>query len=344
MADAELESATAGAAEMSGAQQAAVFLLGIGEAAAASVLRHMQPKEVQQVGEAMAHMNNVPPQAFASVASIFSSEVENIDPSGVGVENYTRRVLVEALGETKAKNMFNKVMNKTNSKGLDALRWMDARSVAALLRSEHPQMVAIVLSNLDADQSAEILMLLPEEIRSEIVMRVARLDLVDASALEELDAVLEQQLQGMQKIPPSMINGAATAAGILNLLDSNTEADLMQELKDNDESLGNRISDLMFVFEDLMNVDDRGMQRLLREISNDQLAVALKGVDSNLMEKFLKNMSSRAAEMLQDDIESGGPVKLSDVEFSQKEILSIAGKLSEDGEIMLGGKGGESFV
>lgn len=307
-------------------------------------MKHMAPREVQQVGEAMAHMNNVPPEAFAVVADGFAKEVENIDPSGVGVENFTRRVLVEALGETKAQNMFNKVMNKSTSKGLDSLRWMDARSVAGILHNEHPQMVAIVLSNLDPDQSAEVLMLLPETVRSEILLRIARLDLVDTNALEELDAILEQQLAGKQKTPPAAIDGMATAANILNLLDSNAETNIMDTVRNSDPALGEKISELMFIFEDLMAVDDRGMQRLLREISNEQLAMALKGVGNQLMEKFLGNMSTRAAEMLQEDIESRGPLKLSDVEFAQKEILGIAGRLAEDGEISLGNKGGDDYV
>lgn len=187
-------------------------------------------------------------------------------------------------------------------------------------------------------------MLLPEATRSEVLLRIARLELVDANALQELDAILEQQLVGRQKTPPASIDGMATAANILNLLDSNAETSIMDIVRGADPALGEKISELMFIFEDLLSVDDRGMQRLLREISNEQLAMALKGVGSNLMDKFLSNMSTRAAEMLQEDIESRGPLKLTDVEFAQKEILGVAGRLSEDSEISLGNKGGDDYV
>lgn len=330
--------------ELSGAHQAAVFLLGIGESAAAAVLKQMSPREVQLVGEAMARLETVSRDVFAKVASSFTQEVSAVDPSGVGAEDYTRRVLTVALGESRAKNLFNKMMQKSNSKGFDALGWMDPHSVAAILHKEHPQIVAIVLSHLEPDHASEVLAELPEDFRADVVLRIARLENIDSEIFEELDEMLQQQLGKQQRLPPTLVEGTKLAAGILNHLDQEVENQIMENLREADEILGEKISELMFIFDDLMQLDDRSMQRLLREVSTDSLAIALKGSDSKLMDKFLNNMSSRAAEMLKDDIEYRGPMKLSEVEFAQKEIINVAGKLAEEGEITLGNKGGEALV
>lgn len=332
------------ATELTGAHRAAVFLLGIGESAAAAVLKQMSPREVQLVGEAMARLETVSRDVFAKVAQSFTEEVSRIDPSGVGAEDYTRRVLTVALGESRARNLFNKMMQGSDAKGFDALRWMDPRSIAAILRKEHPQIVAIVLSHLEAEQASAVITLLPDEFRSDVVLRIAKLENIDAEVFEELDEMLQQQLGSQQRIPPTSVEGMRVAAGILNHLDSEVENQIMENLRQVDEILGEKIGDLMFVFDDLVQLDDRAMQRLLREVSTDSLAIALKGSDTRVMDKFMKNMSTRAAEMLKDDIEYRGPVKLSEVEFAQKEIITTAGKLAEDGEITLGNKGGETLV
>jgi len=329
-----------GAAELSGPHQAAVFLLGIGESAAAAVLKQMAPREVQLVGEAMAKLDTVSRDVFTGVAQKFTQDVSSIDPSGVGAEDYTKRVLTVALGESRARNLFNKMMQGSDAKGFDALRWMDPRSVAAILRKEHPQIVAIVLSHLEQDHASAVLTELSDEFRSDVVLRIARLENVDSDVFEELDEMLQQQLGHQQRLPPTAVEGTRVAAGILNHLDPEVGGQIMENVREADEILGEKIGDLMFVFDDLMQLDDRAMQRLLRDVSTDSLAIALKGSDARLMDKFLNNMSSRAAEMLKDDIEYRGPMKLSEVEFAQKEIINVAGKLAEEGEITLGSKGG----
>lgn len=335
----------AAAAEMSGSHRAAVFLLGIGESAAAAVLKQMAPREVQLVGEAMARLETVPRNVFTSVAQNFTTDVSGIDPSGVGAEDYTRRVLTVALGESRARSLFNKMMHGSDAKGFDALRWMDPRSVAAILHKEHPQIVAIILSHLEEDHASAVLMQLPADFRSDVVLRIARLENIDPEVFEELDEMLQQQLGKQQRLPPTTVEGTRLAAGILNHLDPEVGGQIMESVREADEILGEKIGDLMFVFDDLMQLDDRGMQRLLREVSTDSLAIALKGSDPKLMEKFLKNMSTRAAEMLTDDIEYRGPMKLSEVEFAQKEIINVASKLAEEGELTLGSKGaGETLV
>ncbi|MEH6616224.1 MAG: flagellar motor switch protein FliG [Porticoccus sp.] len=329
--------------ELSGVQRAAIFLLGVGEDGAAAIMRHMAPKEVQSVGEAMAGLSDVSNEQIAAVVQEFSEKVSKVNPIGIGAGDFTRRVMVQALGENKARSMLSKVMPSGSNKGMDALKWMDARSVAGLIKQEHPQIVAIVLVSLEGDHAAQVLSLLPVEIRADVMLRIARLDMIDPSALKELDQVLEKQLGKSQKFPPTAVEGMSTAAAILNNMDTTAEAELMESMKQVDGELSEKINDMMFVFDNLLDVDDRGMQRLIREISVDSLVIALKGVDDRVKDKFFNNMSSRAAEMLKEDLEAKGPTKLSEVEEAQKEILNIAIRLADDGEISLG-KGGGDFV
>ena len=329
--------------DLCGAQRAAIFLLGLGEAGAAAVMKHMDPKEVQRVGEAMAALSEVAEEQLIGVVQEFADKASRTSAIGIGAGDFTRRVMVQALGESKARNMLGRVMRNRDTKGLDALKWMDARSVAGLLCQEHPQIVAIVLASLDADHAAAVLALLPEEVKTDALLRIARLELIDPSALLELDQVLEKQLGNFQKLPPTTVNGLDTAAAILNHLDSSSETALLEGMKALDEDITEKVTELMFVFENLAVLDDRGMQRLIREISVDELVVALKGVDEKVQQRFFKNMSSRAADMLREDMEAKGPVKVSDVEAAQKGILAVASRLSDEGEIALG-KGEDDFV
>ncbi len=330
-------------AELTGAQRAAIFLLGLGENGAASVMRHMEPKEVQRVGEAMTSLPEINDEQIDEVIQDFSESVAKISPLSIGANNFTRRVMVQALGENKARNVLSQVMKGEGARGVDALKWMDARSVAGLIRDEHPQIVTIVLASLDGDHAAQVMELLPEDVRKESLKRIARLELIDPAAMEELDHVLEVQLRKSDKLPPTPIDGPNTAANILNNLNSNMENSLLNELNEDDSALCEKVRDLMFVFENLLGVDDRGMQRIVREISVDSLVVALKGVSAAVQDKFFNNMSSRAADMLKEDIEAKGPVKLSEVEKAQKAILSVALRLADEGEISLG-RGDDDFV
>ena len=329
--------------ELSGVQRAAIFLLGVGEEGAAEIMKHMEPKEVQSVGEAMAGLSDISNEQIAAVVQEFTEKVSQVNPIGIGTGDFTRRVMVQALGENKARSMLSKVMQGNSSKGLDALKWMDARSVAGLIGEEHPQIIAIVLVSLEGEHASQVLSLLPADIRADVMLRIARLDLIDPSALQELDQVLETQLGKSQKFPPTSVAGMTTAAAIMNNLDSSIEAELMESMKEVDDDLSEKIKDMMFVFDNLLDVDDKGMQRLIREISVDSLVIALKGVDDRVKDKFFNNMSSRAADMLKEDLEAKGPIKLSEVEEAQKEILNITLRLADDGEISLG-RGGGDFV
>lgn len=330
-----------GSENRSGTDRAAILLLTLGEQEAAQVLKHMSAREVQRVGTAMARLTGVSRAEVSAVLSNFSSQAETQTSVGVGSDEFLRKVLVEALGADKASSVIERINLGPSSKGLEALKWMDARSVAELIRHEHPQIVAIVLAYLDPDQAAAILAQLPSGIRADVVMRIAMLDGVQPSALTELDDIMEKQFAGKSSGKRSALGGAKAAADIVNGLDPSDEAPLMEQIATTDEALGARIQDLIFVFDNLIEVDDRGMQELLRQVPSDKLLIAMKGADESLKTKIFKNMSQRAAEMLKDDLEAKGPVRLSEVEAAQKEILAAARKLAEAGTIALGGKGEE---
>jgi len=331
--------------KLSGAERAAVLLMTLGEQDAAEVLKHMSPKEVQKIGEAMASMAHVPKDSVSNVLGDFCDAVDEQTELGIGNEDYLRSVLTSALGEDKARNVIDRILLGRHSKGLDALKWMDPRAVADLIRLEHPQIIAIVLSYLEQDQAADVLANLPENMRVDIVMRIASLDSIQPSAIHELDDMLERQFSGhSDNIKTSSVGGLKTAASIMNFLDSTLEAEIIEKVREIDDDMGTGIQDLMFVFENLIEVDDRGIQALLREISSETLIIALKGADDGIKEKVFKNMSRRAGEMLRDDLEARGPVKLSEVEGAQKEILTVARRMAETGEISLGGKGGDEYV
>ncbi|HGX93243.1 MAG TPA: flagellar motor switch protein FliG, partial [Candidatus Tenderia sp.] len=313
------------------------------EEAAAEVLKLLGPKEVQKVGAAMATITNVSKDAMYGVMAEFSLEVEGQAGLG-GSEDYIRNVLVQALGEDKAGSVIDRILFGRSSKGLEALKWMEPKAVSELIRREHPQIIAIVLSYLDGDQAAEILTLLPERTRSDIVMRIASLEGIQPDALNELDAILEKQFTGNNAVKSSSVGGEKTAANILNFMDSSLESEILEEVKESDGELGQALEDLMFVFDNIVEIDDRGIQALMREVSSETLVLALKAADETLKEKIFRNMSKRAAEMLRDDLEARGPVKLSEVEGAQKEILTVARRMMESGELVIGGKGGEEYV
>ena len=330
--------------DLDGAERAAIFLLTLGEQSAAAVLKHMGPKEVQQVGMAMANIKNVSKAVVGQVLEDFVATVQEQTSLGVSSEDYIRSVLIKALGEEKASALIDRILLGRNSKGLDALKWMDARAVAESIRDEHPQIIAIVLTYLESDHAAEVLSYLPDAMRTELLIRVAQLDSIQPSALDELDEILEKQFANNKAITSANVGGVKLAANILNFMDTAIEGEILEQLSSKDEELGQQIQELMFVFGDLASVDDRGIQALLREVSSDSLITALKGADEVLKEKIFKNMSKRAAETLRDDLDAKGPVRLSEVEAAQKEILVIARRMSESGDLMLGNKGGGGYV
>lgn len=330
--------------KLTGPERAAILMMAVGEEVATSIMKHMGPKEVQRIGEAMASTSNVSREQVEDVVANFAETFGDQTALGVGSEEYLRKILVNSLGEDKASGLIDRILLGRSSKGLEALKWMEPRSIAEVVRLEHPQIIAIVLSYLDADQAGEVLSLLPENMRADILMRIASLDGIQPSALQELDEILDKQFSGATgNLKSSSVGGTKTAANILNFMDTAIEGAILDRVKEIDGELGQKIQDLMFVFDNLAEVDDRSIQALLREVSSDTLIIALKGADAAVTEKVLKNMSKRAAEMLRDDLEARGPVRLSEVESAQKEILAIARRMAESGDISLGG-GGDEFV
>jgi flagellar motor switch protein FliG len=330
--------------KLSGTEKAAVFLRSIGEAEAAEVLKHMGPKEVQKIGHVMATLSNVTREEVQTVLGSFVSTVEQETGLGIGSHDYVRKMLIGALGEDRAGSLLDRILSGSNTSGLDQLKWLDARGIYEVIRLEHPQIIAIVCSFLDADQAAEVLALFPDRDQANVVLRIATLDGVQPSALTELNDILEKQFSGSSGAQTTTVGGLKTAADILNFVDTTVEASIMERIKESEPDLGQNIEDLMFVFDNLIDIDDRSVQTLMREIQSDQLQLALKGADETLKEKFLSNMSQRAAEMMRDDLEAMGPVRVSDVEAAQKAILTTARNLSEKGEIMLGGGSGDDFI
>ena len=324
-----------------GTERAAILLLTLGESEAAQILKHMSAKEVQRVGSAMAKMKNVSRSEVEKVVAEFTTSVDAQTSVGVGTDEFLRKALVNALGEDKAAAIIDRISIGRSTKGLEALKWLDARAVCELIRLEHPQMIAIVLAYLESDHAAEVLQLLPSGMRSEIVVRIASLDGVQPTALTELDDIIEKQFSGNGAAKTSILGGPKAAADIMNALEPSHESAIMEQITKSDEQLATTIQDLVFVFDDLIDLDDRSMQELLRQVPGDQLLLALKGAEDALKEKIFKNMSQRAAEMLKDDLESKGPVRVADVEGAQKTILQTARKLAAAGTIALGGKGDE---
>ena len=329
---------------ISGSERAAIFMMSLGEESAANVLKHMDPKEVQKVGTAMASLSGVSNAKVEKVLTSFSQVIQEESGVGVGTDEYIRNMLVTALGEDKAGSVIDRILLGRNSKGLESLKWMDPRAVADVVKNEHPQIMAIVMSYLDSDHAAEVLSHLQDRMQADVLMRIASLDGVPPIALQELNEVLEQQFSGSSNVQSSGVGGVKTAADILNFMDGASETAITEAITEQDADLAQSIQDQMFVFENLMDVDDRGMQAILRDVQSDQLIIALKGADEAMKEKIFSNMSQRAAEMMRDDLEAKGPVKLKEVEDAQKEILAVAKRLADAGDISLGGSGDEEYV
>ena len=329
--------------ELTGVERSAILLLTLGEEEAANVMQLMEPKEVQKIGIAMASLSSVSKMQVTKVVKDFYNIVKTATSLGLDTDEYIRNVLVKALGEDRASGLIDRILMGGHIKGLEAFKWMDPRSIADVIRNEHPQIIAIVLSFLEHDQAAEVLTQFPEPVRVDVILRIATLEGIQPSALQELNEIMERQFAGNANVKSSSVGGVKTAANILNLLDSSMESDIIDGVKDVDSDLAETIQELMFVFDNLVEVDDRGIQSLLKEVSSDDLVVALKGADDEIKDKIFRNMSKRAGDILKDDLEARGPVRISDVEAAQKAIVAIARRMAETGEIILAG-GGDDFV
>ncbi|OWW21325.1 flagellar motor switch protein FliG [Noviherbaspirillum denitrificans] len=327
-----------------GVTKGAILMLALGEEEAAEVMKYLGPREVQKLGAAMSAMKAVASEQLEAVLADFREETEQNTSFGLDSDEYIRTVLTKALGEDKASSLLTRILGTRDASGIESLKWMDAQSVADLIRNEHPQIIATILVHLERYHACEVLTYFTERLRNDVVLRIATLDGVQPTALRELNEVLTKLLTGNENLKKKPIGGVRTAAEILNFMSGDTETSVMDNLKNYDSDLAQKIMDEMFVFDNIIDIDDRGIQVLLREVQSESLIVALKGANQDLREKIFKNMSQRAAEMMREDLESKGPVRLSEVEAQQKEILQIVRRLADEGQIILGAKGDDQFV
>ena len=328
---------------MSGTEKAAVIMLLLGEQQAADVIRFMAPREVNALGSAMVSVADLSQDLVNLVLDDFVSTLKTQTSLGLGTPNYVQNVFKRALGDEKAATVLGKIMPPASSKGLEILQWMDAKSIGEMINEEHPQVIAIILSVLEHDIAAEVLEYVSEAKRSEIIKRVASLDSVQPSAMAELEGIMAKQFTNNTSSKASSIGGIETAAKIMNFAKVDVESGVMSGVTKMDKELATQIQDRMLTFENMADIDNRSMQRLLRDVENDLLLSGLRGADEATKDKFLSNMSERARDLLLDDMEAKGPIRVSEVEAAQKAIMQIARKLSDDGEIMLAGAG-EAFV
>ncbi|MFN4361366.1 MAG: flagellar motor switch protein FliG [Hylemonella sp.] len=327
-----------------GLQDAAVLLMSLGEEEAAEVFKHLSPKEVQKLGEAIAKTKSITRERVDDVVTKFTNiaAAQSLLVSDSG--DYVRSVLKRALGDDKAALLIDRILQGGDVSGIESLKWMDPLSVAELLRNEHPQIVAAILVHLDFDQSADILKNLTERQRNEVMLRIATMEGIQPTALKDLNEVLFKVLAGGDKIRKASLGGIKTAAEMINLMGTVIEGTVLESIRSHDPDLAQKIMDKMFVFDDVMKLDDKAIQMILKEVASESLIVALKGAGPELKEKFLSNMSTRAAESLREDLESRGPMRLSEVEAQQKEILKIVRRLADEGQIVIGGGADDAMV
>ncbi len=327
-----------------GIEKSAILLISLGSDQAAEVLKLLGPKEVQKLGHAMASLKSVPRDRMDEVISDFLREAQNSAAMHVDTDAYVRSVLTKALGDDKASNLISRILQPGDTNGIEGLKWMDAPTVADLIKNEHPQIIATILVHLASDHASDILKQFTERLRNDVILRIATLEGIQPEALRELNDVMLRLLSGSANIKKSAMGGVRKVADILNFMGSANETMVVDSIREYDPDLAQKIIDEMFVFENLLDLDDRGVQLLLREIQSESLILAMKGASEPLREKIFKNMSQRASEMLREDLESRGPVRLSEVEAEQKEILKVVRRLADEGQLVLGGAGGEEMV
>jgi len=324
-----------------GVMRAAILMLALGEDEAAEVMKYLGPREVQKLGTAMATLTSVEHNQVESALIEFSSATSEKSSVGQDSDEFIRSVLTKALGDDIASGLLNRILQTRDAGGIESLKWMDAQTVADLIRNEHPQIIATILVHLEPDQASDILINFTERLRQDVMLRIATLDGVKPAALKELNDVLTKLLSGNENLNKKQIGGVRSAAGIMNFMGGGHDVALMNGLKDYDSEMAQKIMDEMFVFDDIIKIEDKDIQIILREVSSEILIVALKGASEEMREKIFKNMSTRAAESMREDLENKGPVKLSEVESQQKAVLQIVRKLAEDNQISLGGAGGD---
>ncbi|HPU50986.1 MAG TPA: flagellar motor switch protein FliG [Burkholderiaceae bacterium] len=330
--------------EDNGLMDAAILLMSLGEDTASEVFKHLSPKEVQRLGETMASVKTTRNDKVGEVLEKFRSETADSSTLVGDTDAYIRNVLTRALGEDKAGLLIDRILQGGDVSGIESLKWMDAASVGDLIRNEHPQIIASILVHLERDHACGILQQFNERTRTDVMLRIATLDGIQPNALRELNDVLSKVLAGGDRLKKAKLGGSKTAAEIMNFMGGGQDVAIVESIRESDPELAQKILDQMFTFDDMNKLDDKGIQAVLREVQSDALVVALKSADPDLREKIFKNMSQRAAETMREDLESKGPVRVSEVEAQQKEILKIVRRLADEGQIALAGGGDDGFV
>jgi len=325
-------------------ENAAILLMSLGEEEAAEVFKHLGPKEVQKLGETIAKMKVIPRERVESVLDKFATVAAEQHMLVPDNDEYVKSVLRRALGDDKANMLIDRIIQGSDVSGIESLKWMDAASVAELLRNEHPQIIAAILVHLDFDQSSSVLKTFGERQRNEVLIRIATLDGIQPAALKDLNEVLSKVLAGGDRLKKASLGGVKAAAEIINMMGSSVETSALDYIREADNDLAQKIMDNMFTFDDLNKLDDKGFQSVLKEVQSESLVLALKGATAELREKVFKNMSSRAAETLREDLESRGPVRVSEVEAEQKEMLKIVRRLVDEGQIVLASGAADDFL
>jgi len=327
-----------------GVEEAAILLMSIGEEEAAEVFKHLAPKEVQKLGETIARMKIVPRERLAKVLDRFAENALDQHSLVADTDEYVKSVLRKALGEDKANLLIDRILQGSDVTGIEGLKWMDPGTVAELLRNEHPQIVAAILVHLESEMAAEIMKCFTDRQRNEVMMRIATLDGIQPAALKDLNEVMSNVLAGGERMRKATLGGIKTAAEIINLLGSALETNVLDYVRESDADLAQKLMDNMFGFDDLIKLDDKGVQAVLKEVQSESLVLALKGATPEMREKVFRNMSSRAAETLKEDLDGRGPVRVSDVEAEQKEMLKIVRRLVDEGQIVIATGGADEFL
>jgi len=327
-----------------GYEKAAILLLTLGEDVASEVMKNLDAKEVRLIGSYLSKSSKIDSERVRTVIKEFYEIANSPDSFVFGGEDYGRSVLTKAMGSEKAGKVMENLAISSENKGLESLKWIDPRGIANLIRSEHPQTIALILAHLDADHASQVVALLPAAIRSDVMLRIATIEGVSPGVIREIEEVLNHELQMGGNVVEKQIGGPDVVAQILNSLDRSNESTIMSNIEQSHPEMAEKIRKLMFVFEDLINIDDRGMQEIMKEVSKEDLMMSLKGAGDEVKSKFFKNMSERAAQGLKEDMEAKGPIRLSDIEKSQQTILKVVKRLGEEGKIVVGGKGSEELV
>ncbi len=327
-----------------GLENAAILLMSLGEEEAAEVFKYLSPKEVQALGETIAKMKAVTHDRVEGVLVKFSEMAGEQSMLVPDNDEYVKSVLRRALGDDKANLLIDRILQGSDISGIESLKWMDPQSVSELLRNEHPQIVAAILVHLDPDQSSSVLKLFTERQRNEVLVRIATLDGIQPSALKDLNEVMSKVLAGGDRMRKASLGGVKPAAEIINMMGGSIETAVLDYIREADNDLAQKIMDNMFTFDDLEKLEDKAIQTLMKEVQSESLVIALKGATPEMREKVFRNMSTRAAETLREDLESRGPVRVSEVESEQKELLKIVRRLADEGQIQLSSGSDDDFL